>query len=107
MIAFALLTWAHSAGAHGIAGNRYFDGTLTFDDPAVADEAILPFYTNLAFPAEGGNVVQNVVDWSFALNFVCDGDGTYCSTSGCLHQVWALVRGHYLLVRSYYAPDGD
>jgi hypothetical protein len=27
---------------------------LTFDDPAVADEAILPFYTNLAFPAEGG-----------------------------------------------------
>ena len=22
--------------AHGIAGNRYFDGTLGFDDPAVA-----------------------------------------------------------------------
>jgi hypothetical protein len=31
-----------SAGAHGIAGNRYFDGTMTFDDPAVADEAIVP-----------------------------------------------------------------
>jgi hypothetical protein len=31
---------------------------IAFDDPAVADEAILPFYTNLAFPAEGGNVVQ-------------------------------------------------
>jgi ABC-type lipoprotein export system ATPase subunit len=30
-----------------------FDGTLTFDDPAVADEAILPFYTNLAF-SDGG-----------------------------------------------------
>ena len=41
-------------GRHGIAGNRYFDGTLTFDDPAVADEAIPPFYTNLAFPAERG-----------------------------------------------------
>ena len=26
------------AYAHGIAGNRYFPGTLTFDDPAVADE---------------------------------------------------------------------
>jgi hypothetical protein len=31
-----------SADAHGIAGNRYFPGTLTFDDPAVADELILP-----------------------------------------------------------------
>ena len=38
------LVWAHGAHAHGIAGNRYFDGTLTFDDPAVADEAILPYY---------------------------------------------------------------
>ena len=36
-------------------------------------------------------------------HFVCDGDGTYCSPSGCLHQVWAVTRGHYLLVRSYYA----
>jgi hypothetical protein len=24
-----------AAHAHGIAGNRYFVGTLTFDDPAV------------------------------------------------------------------------
>jgi len=27
-----------NALAHGIAGNRYFPGTLTFDDPSVADE---------------------------------------------------------------------
>jgi hypothetical protein len=40
-------------------------------------------------------------------HFLCDGDGTYCSPSGCLHQVWALVRGHYVLVRSYYAAVGD
>ena len=40
-------------------------------------------------------------------HFVCDGDGTYCGSSGCLHQVWAFVRSHYLLVRSYYAPAGD
>ena len=57
VIALAFLTGSSSSYSHGIAGNRYFDGTLTFDDPAVADEAILPFYTNLAFPAEGGNVV--------------------------------------------------
>jgi hypothetical protein len=56
VIAFALLTWAHSASAHGIAGNRFFVGTITFDDPAVADEAILPAYSNLDHPAAGGNV---------------------------------------------------
>ncbi len=44
VIAFALLTWAHPAFAHGIAGNLFFVGTLTFDDPAVAEEAILPAY---------------------------------------------------------------
>jgi hypothetical protein len=30
------LVWAQAAYAHGIAGNRFFDGTLSFDDPAVA-----------------------------------------------------------------------
>jgi hypothetical protein len=41
-IALAMLAGVHSADAHGIAGNRFFPGTLSFDDPAVADEAILP-----------------------------------------------------------------
>ena len=40
-------------------------------------------------------------------HFVCNGDGSYCAPSGCLHQVWALVRGHYVLMRSYYAPARD
>jgi hypothetical protein len=40
-------------------------------------------------------------------HFVCDGVGSYCNPSGCLHEVWALVRGHYHLERSYYAPAGD
>jgi len=44
VIALALLPWADLAYAHGIAGNRFFVGTLTFDDPAVADEAILPAF---------------------------------------------------------------
>lgn len=40
-------------------------------------------------------------------HFVCDGDGTYCTSSGCLHQVWLSVGSHYRLVRSYHAPAGD
>jgi hypothetical protein len=40
-------------------------------------------------------------------HFICDGDGTYCTPSGCLHQVWVSVGGHYHLVRSYWAPAGD
>ena len=39
-------------------------------------------------------------------HFVC-GDDTYCTPSGCLHQVWISAGGHYRLVRIYYAPAGD
>lgn len=42
LAAVALLA-AQDARAHGIAGNRLFPGTITFDDPAVADE--LQLYT--------------------------------------------------------------
>jgi len=65
MIVLALLPWASSAYAHGIAGNRFFVGTLTFDDPAVADEAILPGFSSLDHPAAGGNVIDNRINWSF------------------------------------------
>jgi hypothetical protein len=40
------------------AGNRYFPGTLTFDDPAVADELIFR-YTSLQHPAEDGVLVTD------------------------------------------------
>ena len=53
LLLFVALLWTESAKAHGIAGNRYFDGTLTFDDPAVADEAILPDFAYLGFPTQG------------------------------------------------------
>ncbi len=33
-----LLALSMGANAHGIAGNRFFPGTMNFDDPAVADE---------------------------------------------------------------------
>lgn len=58
MIVVAPLIATHTADAHGIAGNRYFDGTLSFDDPAVADEAILPYYAQLDFPAQGSNTSE-------------------------------------------------
>ena len=53
----------HTADAHGIAGNRYFDGTLSFDDPAVADEAILPYYAQLDFPAQRSNTSENRLNY--------------------------------------------
>ena len=64
LIALAMLAGVHSAYAHGIAGNRFFPGTLSFDDPAVADEAILPNFASFKSPVDGGNVVDNRFDWS-------------------------------------------
>lgn len=63
--AITVLALSQSAYAHGIAGNRFFVGTLTFDDPAVADEAILPAYASFDHPVAGGNVVDNRINWSF------------------------------------------
>jgi hypothetical protein len=66
VLALAFLTGSSPVHSHGIASNRYFDGTLTFDDPAVADEAILPYYSYFAQPMQGNNVVENRITWSFA-----------------------------------------
>jgi hypothetical protein len=56
--------WVNGANGHGIAGNRYFDGTLTFDDPAVADEAIVPNHANANFPMQGSSVSENrIILW--------------------------------------------
>jgi hypothetical protein len=59
----AFLTGSSPAYSHGIATNRYFDGTLTFDDPAVADEAILPYYTYLGHPAQDSKVIEDRLTW--------------------------------------------
>ena len=63
---FVSLVWAETAHAHGIAGNRYFDGTMTFDDPAVADEAVLPLLTYQQFPTQGSAVSENRINAAFA-----------------------------------------
>ena len=65
IVTLALLSGVQSAHAHGIAGNRFFPGTLSFDDPAVADEAIVPNFSSFKRPNEGGNVVDNRFDWAF------------------------------------------
>jgi hypothetical protein len=49
---------AQAVEAHGIAGNRDFPGTLTFDDPAVADELDLGC-SALQHPAEDGVLVTD------------------------------------------------
>jgi hypothetical protein len=85
MTAVLLVSATH---AHGIAGNRYFDGTLTFDDPAVADGAILPLYNQLDYPTRGSNVDKNRINRAFqrlltpTLAFTADG--------GWVHQNWPI-----------------
>jgi hypothetical protein len=64
-ILFAALVASQAAQAHGIAGNRFFPGTLTFDDPAVADEAVLPNFSNFDHPDGGGDVTDNRINWTF------------------------------------------
>jgi len=90
LLLFVALLWTESAKAHGIAGNRYFDGTMTFDDPAVADEAIVPNFANLGYPTQGSNVVENRINWSFARLLT----PTLAVTldSGWIHQNWPI--GH-------------
>ena len=61
----AALSFTTGVQAHGIAGNRLFAGTLTFDDPAVADEAILPVYSHLDYPAQDSNVAENRINAAF------------------------------------------
>ena len=63
---------------------------MTFDDPAVADEAILPYWVNSQYPTQGSNVGENRINWAFArlltpsLAITMDG--------GWIHQNWPV--GH-------------
>src|SRR5438105_1180544 len=92
LVTLAVLVGAHTAHAHGIAGNRFFPGTLTFDDPAVADEAIVPLYSTFKHPAVigDGDVVENTFNWSlFRLLTPTLGIGV---DSGWVHRNWGVGR---------------
>jgi hypothetical protein len=86
VIACATVAGASLADAHGIAGNRFFVGTLTIDDPAVADEAILPGYTGLGHPSEAGNVLDNRINWSFVRLLTPTLQASI--DSGWIHRTW-------------------
>ena len=79
-----------TADAHGIAGNRYFPGTLTFDDPAVADEAVVPDFSSWDHPAAGADATDNRINWSFTrlltptVGFVVD--------SSWMDRNWGVAR---------------
>ncbi|MGL5166899.1 MAG: hypothetical protein ACRC9K_13530 [Afipia sp.] len=89
LVAVVTLAMPRCVQAHGIAGNRFFPGTLTFDDPAVADEAILPAFSNFKHPVEGGNVVDNRLTWSFVrLLTPTIGLGV---DSGWVHRNWGTA----------------
>jgi hypothetical protein len=89
-VALLLVACAEAARAHGIAGNRYFDGTLTFDDPAVADEAILPLYSQLEYPTRGSSVGEDRINWAFAR--LLTPTPAFTADSGWVHQNWPI--GH-------------
>jgi hypothetical protein len=92
LMTLAVLASGHAAHAHGIAGNRFFPGTLAFDDPAVADEAIVPLYSTFKHPAEigDGQVVDNTFNWSlFRLLTPTLGVGV---DSGWVHRNWGIGR---------------
>ena len=56
------------------------------------------------FASYSENFKQIVLHFEY---FLCDDDGTYCTPSGCLHQVYVSEGGRYRLTRSYYAPPGQ
>jgi hypothetical protein len=89
--ALALVVTMPSARAHGIVGNRLFPGTLSFDDPAVADEfALSPFTSEKHLAADGSDVVDNTISWSLlrlltpTLGVVVEG--------GWIHRNWGELR---------------
>jgi hypothetical protein len=63
--ALLVLVASRAAQAHGIAGHRFFPGTLTIDDPAVADEAIIPNFSQWNHPDGGGDIRDNRINYSF------------------------------------------
>jgi hypothetical protein len=49
-----------------LPGTDISPGTLTFDDPTVADELIAPNFSSLEHPDAGANVTDNRFDFAFA-----------------------------------------
>src|ERR1700760_51295 len=62
-----VLPWvSRPAHGHGIAGNRLFPGTLSFEDPAVMDELVLNGSSVKHPPESGDDVVDHAFSWEFS-----------------------------------------
>lgn len=83
-----LLGLCQPAFAHGIAGNRFFPGTMAFDDPAVADEAILPTFSSSKHPGEDGDVIDNQISWAFSR--LLTPKVAFAIESGWVHRNWGV-----------------
>jgi hypothetical protein len=60
----ALCAWPPLAGAHGLAGKRFFPSTLTIDDPFVSDELSLPTFLHIKQPGEGDVLPSQITNLS-------------------------------------------
>ena len=86
VIAAGAMLTCFAAAAHGIAGNRLFPGTLSFDDPAVSDEfALTPSWVNKQ-AADGSAVTDNGVSWEFMRLLVPNLAAVV--DSGFIHRDW-------------------
>lgn len=89
-----ILATAHEASGHGIAGNRLFPGTLSFDDPAVEDEfAATP--SGINHPATDGTAVTDYgLSWAFMRRLVPE--LAVAVDGGLIYRNWAnLQRGGF------------
>src|SRR5262249_41131624 len=89
-VVVAITTSSQIAAAHGIVGNRLFPGTLSFDDPAVADELAFPTFSRLKRPDDGSDVTDSRFAWSFSrlLTPVVSAE----IGSGWIHRNWETAR---------------
>ena len=90
VVAAATVLTCSMAAAHGIAGNRLFPGTLSFDDPAVADEfAFTPSWVNRR-AADGSAVTDEGVGWQFTRLLVPN--LAVVVDSGFTHRDWPQLQ---------------
>jgi hypothetical protein len=88
-LAFALPWASRPAQAHGIAGNRLFPGTLSFEDPAVMDELVLNGTSSKHPPVFGDDVVDNTFSWEFSR--LLTPTLSLSVSNGYIHRNWGSV----------------
>jgi hypothetical protein len=89
-IAALVVLSCSAVAAHGIAGNRLFPGTLSFDDPAVSDEfAVTPSWVNRQ-AADGTAVTDRGVSWEFMRLLVPNLAAVV--DSGFIHRDWPQLQ---------------